>query len=81
MVHADPARLVQVFVNLLNNAAKYSPPETRISVTVRSTVARNGSVKDEGEGLDADFLSRVFDPFTRDNGQRTLARWLGVGLR
>jgi len=82
IVHADPARLVQVFVNLLNNAAKYSPPATRISVTVRVDDWRvTVSVKDEGEGLDADFLSRVFDPFTRGDGQTTRTPdGLGVGL-
>ena len=82
MVHADPARLIQIFVNLLNNAAKYSPPATRVLVTARVDGGRvTVSVKDEGEGLDADFLPRVFEPFTRGDGQTTRTPdGLGVGL-
>jgi PAS domain S-box-containing protein len=82
IVHADPARLIQVFVNLLNNAAKYSKPATRIWVTVRVAGGRVvASVKDEGEGLDPHFLPFVFEPFTRGDGQATRAPdGLGVGL-
>ena len=81
-VHADPARLVQIFVNLLNNAAKYSAPTTRIWVTVRVDTERvTVSVKDEGEGLDPEFLPRVFEPFTRGDGQATRTPdGLGLGL-
>jgi len=82
VVHADHARLVQVFVNLLNNAAKYSEPGTSVWVTVRGDEGRvTVSVKDEGQGLDADLLPRVFEPFTRGHGQSMQTPdGLGVGL-
>lgn len=81
-VEADPARLVQVHVNLIHNAAKYSPPGSPIYVTMR---AENGSavttVRDEGAGIPADFLPKIFEPFVQSD--ETLDRsdgGLGVGL-
>jgi len=81
-VHADRARLVQIVVNLLNNAAKYSDPGSRVWVTVRTNHGHvTVSVKDEGPGLDADLLPRVFQPFTRGHGQSMQTPdGLGVGL-
>ena len=81
-VHADPTRLVQILVNLLNNAGKYSEPASRIWVTVGADAKRvTVSVKDEGEGVTADFLPRLFEPFTRGDGQATRTPdGLGVGL-
>jgi two-component system CheB/CheR fusion protein len=82
LVDADAARLVQVHVNLIHNAAKYSPPGSPIFVNMRS---ENGSavitVRDEGAGICADFLPRIFDPFVQSD--ETLGRsegGLGVGL-
>jgi PAS domain S-box-containing protein len=82
VVHADRARLVQIVVNLLNNAAKYSDPGSRVWVTVRTNHGHvTVSVKDEGPGLDADLLPRVFQPFTRGYGQSMQTPdGLGVGL-
>lgn len=81
-VEADAARLIQVHVNLINNAAKYSPPGSPIFVTIRS---ENGaaviSVRDEGAGISAEFLPRIFEPFVQSD--ETLDRsegGLGVGL-
>jgi signal transduction histidine kinase/CheY-like chemotaxis protein len=81
-VDADPARLAQVFANLLNNAAKYSEPNGRIVLTVD----RRGSdvvvsVRDFGIGIPEEMLSRIFDSFTQVN--RPLERGqggLGIGL-
>ncbi len=82
MVSGDLTRLTQVMVNLLNNAAKYTPQGGRIDLTVR---AENGSVvirvRDTGRGMPRELLPRVFDLFTQ--GQRSLDRTeggLGVGL-
>ncbi len=81
-VQADWARLIQVHVNLIHNAAKYSPPGSPIFVTMRS---ENGqavvTVRDEGSGIPADFLPRIFEPFVQSD--ETLDRsegGLGVGL-
>jgi two-component system CheB/CheR fusion protein len=74
--------LIQVHVNLIHNAAKYSPPGSPIFVTMR---AESGfakvTVRDEGSGIPADFLPRIFEPFVQSD--ETLDRsegGLGVGL-
>jgi signal transduction histidine kinase/FixJ family two-component response regulator len=81
-VEADLTRLAQVFSNLLNNAAKYTEPGGRIRLSVRK---RGGelqvSVRDNGIGIPAQMLPRVFDMFTQIN--RSLERsqgGLGIGL-
>lgn len=82
MLAADATRLEQVVTNLLNNAAKYTPAEGRLWITL----AREGgeavlSVRDTGLGLTPELLPRVFDLFTQ--AARTLDRsqgGLGVGL-
>lgn len=82
VVHGDLARLVQLFVNLLNNAAKYTPPNGRIEVGIRfdGHVAVIG-VRDNGVGIPDQMIARVFDLFVQ--GERSLDRQeggLGVGL-
>jgi PAS domain S-box-containing protein len=81
-VSGDLTRLVQVVVNLLNNAAKYTPEGGRIQVSAapagQLALVR---VRDNGIGLPADLLPRVFDLFIQ--GERTLDRaegGLGIGL-
>jgi CheY-like chemotaxis protein len=81
-VEGDPIRLAQAIANLLTNAAKYSPPESRIELTVErdgeSSVIR---VRDEGIGIPAELLPEIFDLFVQADS--SLARsegGLGVGL-
>jgi len=81
-VDADPVRLEQVFVNLLNNAAKYTGP----GGLIRVSVYQEGSegivcVWDNGAGIPPEMLPRIFDLFTQVDG--TLGRshgGLGIGL-
>jgi PAS domain S-box-containing protein len=82
ILEVDPARLAQVLSNLLNNAAKYTDEGGEISLTAetrgREVVIR---VRDNGIGISADLLPRVFDLFTQ--ADRTLSRsrgGLGIGL-
>jgi len=81
-LEADPSRLVQIFSNLLNNAAKYTDAGGQISITVErqgSEVAV--SVRDTGIGIPAEMLPKVFDLFAQVD--RTLGRaqgGLGIGL-
>ncbi|MBI3954342.1 MAG: GAF domain-containing protein [Chloroflexi bacterium] len=81
-VLADPARIEQVLHNLLDNAARYSDPGSRIEVT--ATVEDGQalvSVRDHGDGIPAQELERVFEPFYRgDNSRRRKARGTGLGL-
>ena len=82
LVSGDRRRLTQIFCNVLTNSAKYTPPGGEIDVSMR----RDGDdvrvvVKDNGAGIDAETLPRVFDLFAQ--GQRTTDRsqgGLGVGL-
>jgi len=82
MLNADPMRLEQVFTNLLNNAAKYTPPGGRIVVKTR---VDNGVAQvvvcDNGIGLPAEMLVQVFDMFTQCDHSRSQAQGgLGIGL-
>ncbi len=81
-LNADAARLEQVVVNLLTNAAKYTDEEGRIWLTVlqegEQCVLR---VRDTGVGIAPDLLPRIFDLFTQ--AERSLDRsqgGLGIGL-
>jgi PAS domain S-box-containing protein len=78
----DAERLTQLFVNLLNNAARYTAFGGQISVLVET--ARTDvvvSVVDTGKGIPAEQLERVFDPFTQlAPGDRDAQGGLGVGL-
>jgi signal transduction histidine kinase len=81
-VDGDRTRLAQVFANLLNNSAKYTPQGGHIALTVE----RQGSdvvvtVTDDGIGIPTDKLAQVFDMFTQVD--RSLGRsqgGLGIGL-
>jgi PAS domain S-box-containing protein len=79
---ADAVRLAQVFGNLLNNAAKYTPNGGQITLRAeRRDDNVSVSVRDNGEGIRADVLPQVFDPFVQ--GERNYTRsqgGLGIGL-
>jgi signal transduction histidine kinase/CheY-like chemotaxis protein len=81
-LHADPTRLAQVFANLLNNAAKYTPRGGHIWLTgerQENTVLIK--VRDTGVGIPADMLHRVFETFTQvDRSLDRLQGGLGIGL-
>ncbi|MEO8062128.1 MAG: ATP-binding protein [Pseudomonadota bacterium] len=80
-VEVDELRLGQVIANLLTNASKYSASRARIWVTTEVAADVVVSVRDEGIGMDAQFLPHVFELFVQ--GDRTLDRsqgGLGIGL-
>jgi PAS domain S-box-containing protein len=81
-VHADPARLGQVFANLLNNARKFTPPGGRITVRVeRNDNWVSVSIIDTGIGIAPEHLQRVFERFEQLKGVREdPERGLGLGL-
>ncbi|HEY6147501.1 MAG TPA: ATP-binding protein, partial [Thermoanaerobaculia bacterium] len=86
VLEADPSRLVQVIGNVLHNASKYSPNGARIRVSL----GQDGSdavlrVRDEGLGIPAELLPKVFDPFVQgqwalDPSYDRSRRGLGLGL-
>lgn len=77
---ADPNRLERIVMNLLSNALKYSPPESKVELSA----ARAGgevtiSVADHGPGIPGEDLPHIFDRYYRGRG--TAARGgLGIGL-
>jgi PAS domain S-box-containing protein len=81
-VHADPLRLQQVVVNLLNNAAKYTPSQGTVTLEA-STVDGHAEirVRDTGKGIPRDALDRVFDLFIQlEPNSGSALGGLGVGL-
>ncbi len=78
----DATRIEQVATNLLGNAFKYTPPGRRIEVSLSSRDGRALlEVRDQGPGIPAALLPRVFDLFVQ--GQRSIDRpegGLGIGL-
>ena len=79
---ADIIRLAQVFSNLLNNAAKYTGPGGRITVTAElDGNVVSVAVQDSGIGIPAAMLKEVFEPFTQlDNSLERTRGGLGIGL-
>ncbi|WP_159729358.1 chemotaxis protein CheB [Methylosinus sp. Ce-a6] len=81
-VEGDDVRLVQIFSNLLDNAAKYTHENGRIRVSL-SRDGHDGlvSIKDNGIGLSPESLTRIFDVFSRvePSGRNHIAG-LGLGL-
>jgi heavy metal sensor kinase len=79
-VRAQPALLGQLLDNLLDNALKYSPPGSPVRVTVGGDgPSARLAVADEGEGVAADDMAHVFEPFFRSAAARRAGR-AGVGL-
>jgi len=82
IIHADPARIAQIVGNLLNNAFKFTPEGGQIELTV----GREGNqamirVRDNGIGLAADQLPRIFEMFTQvDSPMERSDSGLGIGL-
>jgi PAS domain S-box-containing protein len=82
LVLADATRIAQVVANLLNNAAKYTPPGGRIGLSLR----RDGldaviTVTDTGVGIPQDALQTVFDMFSQVGSESERSQGgLGIGL-
>lgn len=81
-VRGDKTRLIQIFANLINNAAKYTQADGAIGV---SAAVADGQVavrvQDNGEGFSADLLPRLFDLFSQGERQPDRSQGgLGLGL-
>jgi PAS domain S-box-containing protein len=82
MASGDPDRLQQVIWNLLTNAIKFTPGGGKIEVQlVRVAASVQVIVSDTGEGISADFLPHIFDPFSQAEDTRMRSQGgLGLGL-
>ena len=75
----DAGRILQILINLLDNAVKFSPSQSTVTVSVE----RSGDdrlalqVRDQGPGIPAAFRAELFRPFSRQDGQ---AEGVGLGL-
>ncbi len=81
-VHGDRKRLVQVMANLLNNAAKYTPPGGRIRLAAQAEAGlARLSVSDNGIGMTRELMGRAFELFVQAerDADRTQGG-LGIGL-
>lgn len=79
-VYADRRKIVQVLINILSNAVKYSRPGG--TVRVRTDLDEDGlhiSVRDQGIGIDTEQIDRIFEPFGRLN-QALASTVEGAGL-
>jgi len=81
-LEADPARLEQILVNLLGNAAKYTPEKGRIDLHARREQEEIVvEIKDNGIGIDPRMLSKVFEAFIQVEQAIDRAQGgLGIGL-
>lgn len=81
-IYADEGKLQQVFINLLENSAKYSPENKEINITLK--IKNNKfiiSVRDFGVGIDAENFEKIFEKFSRvDTPLTRKTEGSGLGL-
>ena len=82
VVWADRDRLIQIVMNLTQNAVKFTPEGGSIRVTMRqeNQTFAGVSVYDTGPGIAPEFLDQIFDPFFRVKQARSGPKGLGLGL-
>jgi two-component system sensor histidine kinase KdpD len=81
IIHVDLERIADVLVQLLENAAKYSPSDTPITITAESKGKEvTISVGDQGPGIDDLEQSLIFEKFYRGRDQRYRVQGTGMGL-
>lgn len=77
----DPLLIEQALVNVIENAIEHAPPDSLIAVKVSANKERVVlSIEDEGPGIPAGEIERVFDKFFRGRSDRLRASGVGLGL-
>ena len=86
-VIGDSLRIQKVFTNLMSNAVKYTPDGGRIRLSIKEKPCNQARVgcyevvfEDNGIGMSEEFLSRIFEPFTRSNDSSLVNKVQGTGL-
>ena len=78
-LEADPARLQQIFWNLIKNAVKFTPESGWVEIRTRNDDGQlRVEVSDSGMGINAETLPKIFNAF--EQGERTRLGGLGLGL-
>lgn len=81
MVPVDPVLFAQVFVNLLENAAKYTPPSSPIEIIAHSEDdVVIVEINDHGPGIEAGLEGAIFEKFRRGTGTRAAGAGLGLAI-
>ena len=77
VIVADRMRINQILLNLLSNAIKYTPEGGSVTLTaegkkknVRNTAHLRFTVEDNGYGMSAEFMKKIFEPFAREKDER-----------
>jgi two-component system sensor histidine kinase KdpD len=80
-VNADRQRIDQVLINLVGNAAKYTPQQTKVTITARQLDSWiEVRVADEGSGIPPEDRDLLFQAFRRGDGAQRRTRGTGLGL-
>ena len=82
-IRSDRGKISQILINLLSNAIKFSPPNSKIDLTLSNLQDANIeiAVADQGIGIPAEQQSSVFEPFEQvDKSSRGISRGTGLGL-
>lgn len=81
VIRGHDSRLVQVFNNLIDNAQSFSPPGTKVRVTIRQEGQRvDILVEDSGPGMPEHALKRIFERFYTDRPEQGFGQNSGLGL-
>jgi two-component system sensor histidine kinase KdpD len=81
LVRADTAQLERVFSNLIDNAIKFSPPDSPVRITGGASAGRvTVRVTDQGRGIPRKDRSSVFEPFFRGRVERSTGSGLGLAI-
>ena len=85
-VVGDEQRLQQIFMNIMGNAIKFTPPKGKIDIRIEektSHIAGSGfyefAFEDTGIGMEKDYINQIFEPFSRASDSRT-GKIEGTGL-
>ena len=87
-LYADQLRLNQIFINILSNAIKYTPPEGRVTIDMNETQSSDPGktrliyrVEDTGIGMSPEFMEKMYEPFQRQTDSRVnTIQGTGLGL-
>jgi PAS domain S-box-containing protein len=85
-IMADQQRMKQILLNLINNAIKYNHPNGNVWIGCKSLVNEAGEdvvgifIRDDGFGINAGDLDRIFNPFERVNSAHMEIEGTGLGL-
>jgi len=81
IIKGNATMLEQLFANLIDNALKFSPANTTVTVSIKKEKKHvKISVKDEGPGIAKEYQKKIFDRFYRVDSSRTQTKGYGLGL-